>query len=124
MYKEVPEDLQEKVKKAVHILNEHQCVVDTMLVAVDNKYYGYQPYPQPQKKPISKKLPQKRLKELNRAFDEAQKSLEKDHVELLVCFASLNEGGASVFVAQDAVDRRLDVFKELEKMEEHHAKIS
>ena len=124
MYKEVPKNLQEKVKKAVHILNEHQCVVDTMLVAVDNKYYGYQPYPQPPKKPISKKISKKRLKELNRAFDKAQKTLEKDHVELLVCFASLNEGGASVFVAQDAVDRRLDVFKELEKMEEQHAKIS
>lgn len=124
MYQEVPEDLMAKIKAAAGTINEHNCAVDTMLVAVDNKYYGYQPYPQPPKKPISKKISKKRLKELNRAFDKARKTLEKDHVELLGCFASLNEGGASVFVAQDAVDRRLDVFKELEKMEEQHAKIS
>ncbi len=123
MYKKVPEDLQVKIKSAVEIINGHNCAVDTMLVAVNNEYYGYQPYPQPEKKHANE-VPDERLKELGQAFEEAEAALAKDNVELLVCFISLNEGSATIFVAQEAVNRRLEIFKELKKMEEHHAKIS
>ena len=123
MYKEVPKDLIAKIKKAAGTINEHNCAVDTMLIAVGEKYYGYQPQPQPKKKKYCQ-VADKRLEELSHAFQEAHDILTKANVELLVCFVSLEEGGASVFVAQEAVNRRLEVFKELEKMEEHHAKIS
>ena len=123
MYNEVPKKLRAKIKKAAGILNAHKCAVDTMLVAVGDKYYGYQPYPQPKKKALCE-VPGKRLEELSHAFEEAHDTLTKENVELLVCFVSLEEGGASAFVAQEAVNRRMEVFKELEKMEENHAKIS
>lgn len=123
MYKEVPEYLQVKIKSAAGIINGHNCAVDTMLVAVNNEYYGYQPYPQPEKKHANE-VPNERLTELSKAFDEAQAALAKENVELLVCFVSLNEGSATIFVAQEAINRRLEIFKELEKMEKHHAKIS
>ncbi|MBE6446517.1 MAG: hypothetical protein E7021_03855 [Alphaproteobacteria bacterium] len=123
MYKNVPKTLQIKIKKAADIINSHNGVVDTMLVAKGKDFYGYQPYPQPKKEPASK-VPKERMEELSHAFEEAQKALTKEKVELLVCFVSLKEGGVAVFVAQKAVDRRLSVFEELKKMEEHHAKIS
>ena len=95
MYNEVPEDLMAKIKEAEGTINKHNCAVDTMLIAVGNNYYGYQPHPQPKK-----------------------------NIDLLVCFVALKDGGATVFVAQEAVNRRPDVFNELKRMEEHHAKIS
>lgn len=51
-------------------------------------------------------------------------ALAKENIDLLVCFVALKDGGATVFVAQEAVNRRLAVFNELKKMEEQHAKIS
>ena len=66
----------------------------------------------------------KRLEELSHTFNEVHDGLAKENIDLLVCFVALNDGGATVFVSQEAVNRRLDVFNELKKMEEQHAKIS
>ena len=123
MYKEVPEDLMAKIKEAAGTINEHNCAVDTMLIAVGEKYYGYQPQPQPKKKKYCQ-VADKRLEELSHTFNEVHDGLAKEDIELLVCFVALKDGGATVFVAQEAVNRRLDVFNELKKMEEQHAKIS
>ena len=112
MYKEAPEDLMAKIKEAAGTINKHNCAVDTMLIAVGNNYYGYQPHPQPKKKKYCQ-VADKRLEELSNTFN-----------DLLVCFVALKDGGATVFVSQEAVNRRLDVFNELKKMEEQHAKIS
>lgn len=123
MYKEVPEDLMAKIKEAAGTINEHNCAVDTMLIAVGEKYYGYQPQPQPKKKKYCQ-VADKRLEELSHTFNEVHDGLAKEDIELLVCFVALKDGGATVFVSQEAVNRRLDVFNELKKMEEQHAKIS
>lgn len=123
MYNEVPRKIRANMKKAAAILSSHKCAVDTMLISKGKDFHKYQPYPQPEKKPV-KQVPAERLEELSHAFQEAYDALKKEGLQLLVCFVSLNEGGASVFVAEDAVNRRLEVFKELERMEEHHAKIS
>ena len=123
MYQEVPEDLMAKVKKAAGTINEHNCAVDTMLIAVGEKYYGYQPQPQPKKKKYCQ-VADKRLEELSHTFNEVHDALAKEDIDLLVCFVALKDGGATVFVSQEAVNRRLDVFNELKKMEEQHAKIS
>ena len=53
MYNEAPKKLRAKIKSAAGILNQHKCAVDTMLVAVGDKYFGYQPYPQPNIQSIS-----------------------------------------------------------------------
>jgi hypothetical protein len=123
MYKEVPEDLMAKIKEAAGTINEHNCAVDTMLIAVGEKYYGYQPQPQPKKKKYCQ-VADKRLEELSHTFNEVHDGLAKEDIELLVCFVALKDGGATVFVSQEAVNRRLDVFNELKKMEEQYAKIS
>lgn len=123
MYKEVPKDLMAKIKKAAETINEHNCTVDTMLIAVGENYYGYQPQPQLKKKKYCE-VTDKRLEELNQTFNEVHDNLAKGNIDLLVCFVALNDGGATLFVAQEAVNRRLEVFKELEKMEQHHAQIS
>ena len=123
MYQEVPEDLMAKIKAAAGTINEHNCAVDTMLIAVGEKYYGYQPQPQPKKKKYCQ-VADKRLEELSHTFNEVHDGLAKEDIELLVCFVALKDGGATVYVAQEAVNRRLDVFNELKKMEEQHAKIS
>ena len=123
MYQEVPEDLMAKIKEAAGTINKHNCAVDTMLIAVGEKYYGYQPQPQPKKKKYCQ-VADKRLEELSHTFNEVHDGLAKEDIELLVCFVALKDGGATVFVSQEAVNRRLDVFNELKKMEEQHAKIS
>ena len=123
MYKEVPEDLMVKIKEAAGTINKHNCAVDTMLIAVGNNFYGYQPYPQPKKKKYCQ-VADKRLEELSHTFNEVHDALAKENIDLLVCFVALKDGGATVFVSQEAVNRRLDVFNELKKMEEQHAKIS
>lgn len=123
MYKEVPEDLMTKIKEAAGTINKHNCAVDTMLIAVGNNYYGYQPPPQPKKKKYCQ-VTDKRLEELSHTFNEIHDALAKENIDLLVCFVALKDGGATVFVAQEAVNRRLDVFNELKKMKEQHAKIS
>lgn len=94
-----------------------------MLIAVGNNYYGYQPHPQPKKKKYCQ-VTDKRLEELSHTFNEVHDALAKENIDLLVCFVALKDGGATVFVAQEAINRRLDVFNELKKMEEQHAKIS
>lgn len=123
MYKDVPEDLMTKIKEVAGIINEHDCAVDTMLIAVGNNYYGYQPQPQPKIKKYCQ-VADERLEEVNHAFNEVHDVLAKENIDLLVCFVALKEGGSTVFVSQEAINRRLDVFNELKKMEEHHAKIS
>ena len=112
-----------KIKEAAVTINNHNCAVDTMLIAVGNNYYGYQPHPQPKKKKYCQ-VADKRLEELSHTFNEVHDALAKEKIDFLVCFVALKDGGATVFVAQEAVNRRLDVFNELKKMEEQHAKIS
>ena len=119
MYKEVLEDLMAKIKEAAGTINKHNCAVDTMLIAVGNNYYGYQPHPQPKKKTYCQ-VADNRLEELSQTFNEVNDALAEENIDLLV----LKDGGATVFVSQEAVNRRLDVFNELKKMEKQHAKIS
>ena len=114
---------QNKMKMAAEAINKHNCEVDTMLIAVGENYYGYQPKPQPKKKKYCQ-VADKRLEELSHTFNEVHDALAKENIDLLVCFVALKDGGATVFVSQEAVNRRLDVFNELKKMEEQHAKIS
>lgn len=120
---DIPEQYQKVMQEAIDCINKHQCLVDTLLVGIGNEYYGYQPYPQPKRSPMTK-IDDIRHKEVGTAFEEAQSILEAHNIDLLVCFISLKEGGAMVFVAQEAVKRRLNVLEELKKMEEHHAKVS
>ena len=123
MYYEVPKKYINKMKMIAETINKHNCAVDTMLIAVGNNYYKYQPQPQPKKKKYCQ-VADKRLEELSHTFNEVHDALAKENIDLLVCFVALKDGGATVFVSQEAVNRRLDVFNELKKMEEQHAKIS
>ena len=123
MYQEVPEDLMAKIKEAAGTINKHNCAVDTMLITVGHNYYGYQPHPQPKKKKYCK-IPKERLKECGQIFREAHKALKEEGIELLICLMSSKEGGVMIFVSEEAAKRRLDIFRELEKMEKRHAKIS
>lgn len=84
MYKEVPEDLMAKIKAAAGTINKHNCAVDTMLIAVGNNYYGYQPHPQPKKKKYCQ-VADKRLEELSHTFNEVHDELAKENIDLLVC---------------------------------------
>ena len=120
---DIPEQYQKAMQEAIDCINKHQCTVDTLLVGIGDEYYGYQPYPQPQKGARTE-IADARQKELSHTFDEAQKILAGHKIDLLVCFTALNEGGAMVFVAQEAVKQRINVFEELKKMEAHHAKVS
>ena len=54
MYKEVPEDLKNKIKAVADAMNKHNCVVHTMLLAAGENNYGYKPYPGPKKRKYCK----------------------------------------------------------------------
>ena len=123
MYKEVPEDLKNKIKAVADAMNKHNCVVHTMLLAAGENNYGYKPRLGPKKRKYCK-IPKERLKECRQIFHEAHEALEEEGIELLICLMSLKEGGVMISVSKEAAKRRLDIFRELEKMEKRHAKIS
>ena len=123
MYKEVPEDLMSKIKAVADEINKHDCVVHTMLIAVGENNYGYKPYPGPKKRKYCE-ISKDRLKECGQIFHEAHEAFEEEGIELLICLMSSKKGGVMIFVSEEAAKRRLDIFRELEKMEERHAKIS
>ena len=123
MYKEVPEDLMSKIKAVADAMNKHNCVVHTMLLAAGENNYGYKPHLGPKKRKYCK-IPKERLKECGQIFREAHKALKEEGIELLICLMSSKKGGVMIFVSKEAAKRRLDIFRELEKMEKRHAKIS
>ena len=123
MYKEVPEDLKNTIKAVADAMNKHNCVVHTMLFAVGENNYGYKPRLGPKKRKYCK-VPKDRLKECGQIFREAHNSLKEEGIELLICLMSSKKGGVMIFVSEEAAKRRLDIFRELEKMEKRHAKIS
>ena len=123
MYKEVPEDLMSKTKAVADTMNKHDCVIHTMLLATGKNNYGYKPHPSPKKRKYCK-IPKERLKECGQIFREAHNTLKKEGIELLICLMSSKKGGVMIFVSEEAAKRRLDIFRELEKMEKRHAKIS
>ena len=123
MYKEVPEDLKNKIKAVADAMNKYNCMVHTMLFAIGENNYAYKPYPGPKKRKYCK-IPEERLKECGQIFNEAHEALKEEGIELLICLMSSKEGGVMIFVSEEAAKRHLDIFRELEKMEKHHAKIS
>lgn len=123
MYKDVPEDLMNKIKAVVDAMNKHNCVVHTMLLAAGENNYGYKSHLGPKKRKYCK-IPKVCLKECGQIFCEAHKALKEEGIELLICLMSSKEGGVMIFVSEEAAKRHLDIFRELEKMEKRHAKIS
>ena len=123
MYKEVPEDLKNKIKAVADAMNKHNCVVHTMLFAAGENNYGYKPRLGPKKRKYCE-ISKERLKECGQIFRETYNTLKKEGIELLICLMSSKKGGVMIFVSEEATKRRLDIFRELEKMEKRYAKIS
>ena len=123
MYKEVPEDLRNKIKAVADAMNKHNCVVHTMLLVAGENNYGYKPHLGPKRRKYCE-ISKERLKECGQIFHEAHETLKEEGIELLICLMSSKEGGVMIFVSEEAAKRRLDIFRELEKMEKRHAKIS
>ena len=119
----MPEDLKNKIKAVADAMNKHNCVVHTMLFAVGENNYGYKPRLGPKKRKYCK-VAKDRLKECGQIFRETYNTLKKEGIELLICLMSSKQGGVMIFVSEEAAKRRLDIFRELEKMEKRYAKIS
>ena len=121
--KELPEDLKNKIRAVAAAINSLNCVVHTMIFSIGKNDYGYQPHPGPKKRKYCE-IPKPRLTECGQIFHEAHDALKKEGIELLICLMSLKEGGVMTYVSEEAAKRRLDIFKEIEKMEKCYAKIS
>ncbi len=114
---------EELARTAAAIINQHNATVNTMLLKIKGKYYGFHPNIPPQKKRLPK-LSEERSQELMMAFQAAYEFLSAHGATLLVCFTNLNEGGGIVHLSEEGYAERETAMAQLQKMEEPYAKIS
>ncbi len=121
--KELPENLKNKIKKAEGDLAKEGLLIDTLIVKVEKDFFGYQPIKQPRVTKIVQ-ISEERRKELKKVFNKACKYLEKNNIQILVCFAALKEGSATIYITELGVKLKEQTQQQLQKMEAHHAKVS
>lgn len=119
--KELSKKNQKLIKEAEKILETYQMKLDTMVVKIGNEFYGYQPFEQPEKRK-NLGVSDERQSQLTEGFNKASDFLEAKGIDVMVCFAALNEGGATIFVSEKSLKLRFDVMGTLQEMEKEHEK--
>lgn len=116
----------ELLKKAEAMINQHEAVMDTMMVKINGEFIGYQPELAQGHKKQYVEVKKERLEEVRKAFDQAEKFLQENNIEMMICFVSLKEGGAVVLVSDNAVKKyKTEVFDKLQEIEDkYNAKVS
>ena len=65
-----------------------------------------------------------RLEKIGERIIEFEDKLKADNINLMVCFISMEEGGAIINIGQEGFKERELIMQELKELEEKHAQIS
>lgn len=116
----------ELLKKAEAMINQHEAVMDTMMIKINGEFIGYQPELAQGHKKQYVEVKKERLEEVRKAFEQAEKFLKDNNIEMMICFVSLKKGGAVVMVSENAVKKyKTEVFNKLQEIEDkYNAKVS
>ena len=112
-----------KIKTAAQLIDKEKAFVDTAVFKINGDYYGYQPFEQKYKKKYTA-VPEDRLETIRQAIVEFEEKLKADDINLMVCFISMEEGGAIIDIGQEGFKARELIMQELKELEEKHAQIS
>jgi hypothetical protein len=114
--KELSKKNQKIILKAEKILETYQMKIDTMIIKIEKEFYGYQTVKQAKKRK-NLRVSDDRKSQLSEGFHKANYFLRAQGIDVIVCFAVLSEGGATIFVSESALNSRWDVMEKLHEME-------
>lgn len=121
--KALPERYITKIKEIASIFDKEKAFVDTAVFRINGEFYGYQPYEQKYKKKYES-IPNSRLDKIRELLVDFEEKLKADDINLMVCFISMEEGGAIINIGQEGFKERELIMKELQELEKKHAQIS
>ena len=121
--KVLPEQYLAKIKTAAQLLDKEKAFVDTAVFKINGDYYGFQPFEQKYKKKYTA-VAEDRLEKIGERIIEFEDKLKADNINLMVCFISMEEGGAIINIGQEGFKERELIMKELQELEKKHAQIS
>ena len=121
--KALPEKYLSKIKTAAQLIDKEKAFIDTAIFRINGEFYGYQPYEQKYKKKYES-IANHRLEKIRELLLEFEKKLKADGIDLLLCYVSVEEGGAIINFGSEAIKMKDFVMQELKELEEKHAQIS
>ena len=121
--KALPEKYLAKIKTAAQLIDKEKAFVDTAVFKINGDYYGYQTFEQKYKKKYTT-VAEDRLEKIRKRIIEFEEKLKADGIDLMVCFISMEEGGAIINIGQEGFKARELIMQELKELEERHAKVS
>lgn len=121
--KKLPEQQLAKIKTIASMFDKERAFIDTAVFRINGEFYGYQPYEQKYKKKYDG-LANQRLEKIRKLLLEFEKKLKADGIDLLLCYVSVEEGGAIINFGSEAVKMKDFVMDELQELEKRHAQIS
>ena len=132
--KELPEQQLVKIKTIASMFDQERAFIDTAIFRINGEFYGYQPYEQKYKKKYESISNQRldKIRELLVDFEnklnaekiDFENKLNAEKIDLLLCYVSVEEGGAIINFGSEAVKMKDFVMQELQELEERHAQIS
>ena len=121
--KELPEQQLVKIKTIASMFDQERAFIDTAIFRINGEFYGYQPYEQKYKKKYES-ISNQRLEKIRKLLLEFEEKLKAEGIDLLLCYVSVEEGGAIINFGSEAVKMKDFVMQELQELEERHAQIS
>ena len=121
--KALPKQQLAKIKTIATMFDKERAFIDTAVFRINGEFYGYQPYEQKYKKKYES-IANHRLEKIRELLLEFEKKLKADGIDLLLCYVSVEEGGAIINFGAEAVKMKDFVMQELQELEERHAQIS
>ena len=121
--KELPEQQLAKIKTIVSMFDKERAFIDTAVFRINGEFFGYQPYEQKYKKKYES-ISNQRLEKIRKLLLEFEEKLKAEGIDLLLCYVSVEEGGAIINFGAEAVKMKDFVMDELQELEKRHAQIS
>ena len=121
--KALPKQQLAKIKTIATMFDKERAFIDTAVFRINGEFYGYQPYEQKYKKKYES-ISEQRLDKIRSLLVEFEKKLKDEKIDLLLCYVSVEEGGAIINFGSEAIKMKDFVMQELKELEEKHAQIS
>ena len=121
--KELPEQQLAKIKTIASMFDKERTFIDTAVFRINGEFFGYQPYEQKYKKKYER-ISNQRLEKIRKLLLEFEEKLKAEGIDLLLCYVSVEEGGAIINFGSETVKMKDFVMQELQELEERHAQIS
>ncbi len=121
--KALPKQQLAKIKTIASMFDKERAFIDTAVFRINGEFYGYQPYEQKYKKKYES-ISEQRLDKIRGLLVDFEKKLNAEKIDLLLCYVSVEEGGAIINFGAEAVKMKDFVMNELQELEKRHAQIS